>query len=232
MERPLVTARTTGVLVGLAAFALLATGCGSKRDGNTSRTTTAAAGGLTEQQADNQNALNNEAATISTDFFNLRGELATLASDVPAGAQALAVERSHVRAAHEELQLTSSATTDRICPDADTAQGDAAKAQADVDTQHADEETFVGDAQSVLFAVGELKADDEQFRHELAVVRNYVPAGAPTAAAVAAALASARAAVTHGQATLAADLKAATRLATQASGDAARAQAICAKRGQ
>jgi hypothetical protein len=224
--------RATAVLVGLAALALLTTSCGGKRAGNTPRTTTTAVGGSTEQRADNQNALNNEAATISTDFFNLRGELATLAGDVPAGAQTLAGERTHVQTARRDLQLTSSATTGRLCPDADRTQGDVEEVHGDVDTQHGDEDTFVGDAQSVLFAVGQLKADNGQFRHDLAVVRNYVPAGAPSAAAVAAALASARAAVAKGQSTLASDLRVATQLLAQASSYATRAQAICTTRGQ
>jgi hypothetical protein len=221
--------RRTGALVGVAALALLATGCGSRHADKTPETTTAS---LSTKQADNQNALDGEAATIATDFFNLRGELDTLDADVPDGAQALAGERLHVQTAHHDLQLTSSATRAQVCADAFTTQRAADIVQRDIETQHGNRDTFVGDAQSVLFAVGQLRADNNQFRHELAVIRDYVPAGAPTAATVTAALTSARAAVTHAQSTLAADLQTANQLLGQATGYANRAQAACTKRGQ
>lgn len=225
--------RTTGALVGLAALALLATGCGSGRADKTPEATTASLStALSTRLADNQNALDGEAATIATDFFNLRGELDTLDADVPDGAQALAAERLHVRLAHHDLQLTSSATRTQVCADAATTQRAADIVQQDIETQHGDRDTFVGDAQSVLFAVGQLRADNNQFRHDLAVIRDYVPAGAPTAATVTAALSSARAAVTHAQSTLAADLQTAKQLLEQATGYANRAQAACTKRGQ
>jgi hypothetical protein len=84
----------------------------------------------------------------------------------------------------------------------------------------------------VLFAVGALRADNDQFRHDLAVVRNYVPAGAPSARAVAVSLASARAAVTRGQSAFATDLNTSNQLLAQANRYAAQAQAICRKRGR
>jgi len=228
--------RTTACLVGLAAFALLATGCG----GNTRRGTATAAGASarqppatsTEQRADNENALNNEAATLSTDFFNLRGELATLQGDVPARAQTLSGERVHVVAAQRDLELTSSTTAERICAAARVTRRDADSTQGELDTLLGERDTFVGDEQDVLFAVGALHADDDQFRHDLAVVRDYVPAGAPSAAAVATALASARAAVTRRQTLLKADLRTARQLVTQATGYATRAEAICRSRGR
>lgn len=222
--------RTSRALVGLAALALIATGCGSGHADKTPETTTTAS--LSTKQADNQNALDGEAATIATDFFNLRGELDTLDADVPDGAQALAGERLHVQTVHHDLQLTSSAAKGQVCADAATTQHAADIVQQDIETQHGDRDTFVGDAQSVLFAAGQLRADNNQFRHELAVVRDYVPAGAPTAATVTGALTSARAAVTHAQSTLAADLQSATQLLEQATGYANRAQAACTKQGQ
>jgi hypothetical protein len=218
--------RTTGFLVGLAMLALLTAGCGA----TTREVTTHAAS--PEQRADNQNALNNEAATLSTDVFNLRGELATLAGDVPAGAPILARERIRLRTAHRDLELASSTTADRICAAAATTRHDADGLQGDIDALQGAEETFAGDAQPVLFAVGALRADNDQFRHDLAVVRNYVPAGAPSAAAVASSLASARAAVARGQSALAADLNTANHLLAQANGYAARAGTTCRKRGQ
>jgi len=221
--------RRTGALVGLAALALIATGCGSRHADTRPKTTTAS---LSTKQADNQNALDGEAATIATDFFNLRGELDTLDADVPDGAQALAGERLHVQTVHRDLQLTSSATPGQVCADAAATERAADIVQRDLETQHGDRDTFVSDAQSVLFAVGQLRADNNQFRHELAVIRNYVPAGAPTATTVSAALAAARAAVTHAQSTLTADLQTAKQLLEQATAYANRAQAACTKRGQ
>ncbi len=53
----------------------LATGCGGRHADKTPEATTASLStALSTRQADNQNALNGEAATIATDFFNLRGE--------------------------------------------------------------------------------------------------------------------------------------------------------------
>jgi hypothetical protein len=218
--------RTTGFLAGLAVLALLATGCG----GTTREVTTRAAS--PEQRADNQNALNNEAATLSTDVFNLRGELATLADDVPAGAETVARERVRLQTAHRQFELTSSSTADRICAAAITTRRDAGGLHSDIAALQGDEETFVDDARSALFAVGALRADNDQFRHDLAVVRNYVPAGAPSARAVAVSLASARAAVTRGQSAFATDLNTSNQLLAQANRYAAQAQAICRKRGR
>jgi hypothetical protein len=223
--------RITGFLVGLAVVALLATGCGGKH----ASAPTAAVGASAkrspatskEQEADNQNALNNEAATLSTDVFNLRGERATLAGDVPPDVQTLARERVRLQAAHRDLELASTTTADRICTAAAKTRRDADGMRGDVDALQGEEDTFVADARSVLFAVGALSADNAQFRHDLAVVRNYVPAGAPAAAAVAGSLASARAAVANGQSAFAADLNAANQLLARANGYAARAQAIC-----
>ena len=84
--------------------------------------------------------------------------------------------------------------------------------RGDVDAQHGDRGHLRRRRTVRPLRRGQLQADNNQFRHDLAVVRNYVPAGAPSAAAVAGCAASARAAVTNGQSTLAADLNAANQL--------------------
>jgi hypothetical protein len=232
--------RTCGALVGLAAAALLSTGCGSKPAATRSPTSTGSAtveGAATErpptrqQQAATETALDGEASSVATDLFNLTGEVDTLRSDVPDGAQTLAGERTDVQTGYHDLQLTNSTTKDRICGDADITRGDADTVQGDVDTQQGDDDTFSGDYRSVAYAISILEADDGQFRHDLAVVGDYTPGGAPSARAIAAAVTAARAAVTQGHSTLAADLATAKQLLQKANRYATQAQSVCTTRG-